>query len=136
MKTRLFLFLCIAVLMFSCDRQQSAVAPGSDTTDVIDICNQRIIHASVFVIPDKVATFINEAKAMVDSSNLEPGCISYQLYQDPYDSTKLIFVEVWQDQAAIDAHFNMPYFLAWGPKSSGWLAKPTELKIFKASLQQ
>jgi quinol monooxygenase YgiN len=135
MKTRLLLVLCAAVLMFSCDRQKSAVAPESDTTAVTDMCYQRIIHASVFIKPDKVATFINEAKAMIDSSNLEPGCISYQLYQDPYDATKVIFVEVWQDQAAIDAHFKMPYFLAWGPKSADWLAKPTELKIFNAAQQ-
>ena len=52
------------------------------------------------------------------------------LYQNPYDQTQLIFVEEWKDQAAIDAHFAMPYFKAFGPKTSDWRSQPTEVKIF------
>jgi quinol monooxygenase YgiN len=73
---------------------------------------------------------------MIDSSNAEPGCISYMLYQNPYDNTQLIFVETWKNQAAIDAHFNMSYFKAFGPKTAEWISQPTELKIYDIMLQQ
>jgi quinol monooxygenase YgiN len=52
------------------------------------------------------------------------------LYQNPYDKTQLIFVEVWKDQIAIDNHFSMSYFKAFGPRTKDWLLKPTELKIY------
>jgi len=137
MKTRLILItLCLTALIFSCGKQKTAEVPAADTTLMSNSCDQRVIHATVFLKPEKVADFIEAAKSMIDSSNMEPGCISYQLFQDPYDETKLIFVEVWKDQAAIDAHFKMSYFTAWGPKTADWLAKGTELKIFNAAAQE
>ena len=135
MKNVLLLLTCIAVLAFSCDKQKSAVVPPVDTT-VTNNCELRVIHATVFLKKEYVKDFISSAKAMVDSSNLEEGCISYQLYQDPYDETKFIFVEVWKDQASIEAHFQMPYFVAWGPKTADWYAGTTGLSIFNASKQQ
>jgi len=135
MKTGLLLFVCVCLFAFSCDKQKTAVVADSDTTKAINECTQRVIHANVFLKPEKVTDFIAAAKTMIDSSNMEPGCISYELYQDPYEGTRIIFVEVWKDQAAIDAHFQMPYFLAWGPRTADWLAKPTELKIFNAAQQ-
>jgi quinol monooxygenase YgiN len=136
MKTSLlFISLCLAAFICSCGKQKTSETPLADTATVANECNLRIIHAGVFLKPEKVADFMEAVKAMIDSSNMEPGCISYQLFQDPYDETKFIFVEVWKDQAAIDAHFKMPYFTAWGPKTADWMAKPAELKIFNADAQ-
>ena len=126
----------LAILLASCAKNQPATVetPANDTTS--EVVMKKMITARVFVKPDKVADFVEAAKAMIDSSNMEPGCESYRLYQDPYDNTNLIFVEVWKDQAAIDAHFAMLYFKAFGPKISDWLLKPTELKIYDVSLQE
>jgi quinol monooxygenase YgiN len=136
MKTRLLLLsLGFAALMSACNKQKPVETPAVDTTAVTPAVTQKLITAKVFLKTEKVADFIAAAKAMVDSSNAEAGCISYQLYQNPYDQSQFIFVEVWKDQAAIDAHFAMPYFTAWGPKTQDWMAMPTELKIYDVAAQ-
>jgi quinol monooxygenase YgiN len=132
MKNLLFIVGSLFALVTACDKQKTMSVPDADSTAVVNECTQRIIHAHVFLKKERVAEFIDAARNMIDSSNMEPGCISYQLFRSPYDETNLVFVEVWKDQAAIDAHFKMPYFLAWGPKTEGWYEKPTELKIFNA----
>ncbi len=101
-----------------------AAAPVTDTL------TKKIITARVYVKAEKVADFLEAARFIIDSSQAEAGCESYMLYQNPYDKTKLIFVEVWKDQVAIDNHFSMSYFKAFGPKTKDWLLQPTELKIF------
>lgn len=130
MKTLLFTaLLAIATIFVSCTKKtaENQQAPAADSV------SKMMITARVYLKPEYVAQFINDARALVDSSNMEPGCISYMLYQNPYDTTKLIFVEEWKDQAAIDNHFSMSYFKAWGPKTQDWLAQPTELKIVKVT---
>jgi quinol monooxygenase YgiN len=69
------------------------------------------------------------AKEMIEKSNKESGCKSYQLYQDPYNSTMFIFVEEYKNQAAIDAHFASDYFKAFGPKISSLVKEPAKIKI-------
>jgi quinol monooxygenase YgiN len=137
MKTTLISFSVVLLAMiFSCGKQKSVETPAVDSTAIAPEITQKIIHAKVFLKPERVAGFIEAARAMVDSSNMEQGCESYQLFQNPYDNTQFIFVEVWKDQQAIDAHFNMSYFKAWGPRTQDWMAKPTELKIFTVRADQ
>jgi quinol monooxygenase YgiN len=137
MKMRIWVsLLSLLALTISSCKQKTAEPAMADTTAVNTEVTQMIIHASVFLKPEKVTDFIEAAKVIIDSSNLEPGCISYQLYQDPYNNTRFMFVETWKDQAAIDTHFAMPYFKAWGPKTQDWLSQPTELKIFTAAVKQ
>ena len=35
----------------------------------------------------------------------EPGCISYEMLENIADPTRFTFVEEWQDETALDAHF-------------------------------
>ncbi|MGL6341163.1 MAG: putative quinol monooxygenase [Waterburya sp.] len=39
----------------------------------------------------------------------EPGCITFDLLSDINDPTVFILYENWENQAAIDAHFEQPY---------------------------
>ena len=126
MKSLLFpLVILVSLVMVNCNSNTPAT---SDETTVAD-STKKMITARIFLKPEYVSAFIQEAIPMIDSSNAEPGCEGYMLYQNPYDSTQLIFVETWKDQAAIDNHFSMSYFKAFGPKTQDWLARPTELTI-------
>ena len=120
--------LFLLIILASCVKKESVPAESA-VQPATDSVLKKMITAKVYLKPEHVADFIEAARAMIDSSNAEPGCESYMLYQDPYDNTKLIFVETWKDQAAIDTHFAMPYFIAFGPKIQDWLAQPTEIKI-------
>lgn len=118
----------------ACTPKQSEVPASPAVAPVADSLISKMITANVFIKPEKVSDFIEAAKFIIDSSNAEPGCVSYQLYQNPYDNTKFIFVEVWKDQMAIDNHFSMSYFKAFGPKTKDWLLQDTELKIYDVTL--
>jgi quinol monooxygenase YgiN len=92
-----------------------------------------MIVANVSVKPEKVKDFIEAAKGIIEKSNKEAGCKSYQLYQDPYNSTKFVFVEEYKNQAAIDAHFASDYFKAFGPKIADMVQEPAKIKIISVS---
>jgi len=88
-----------------------------------------MITAKLSIKADKVKDFLAAAKEIIEKSNKEAGCKSYQLFQDPYDSTKFIFVEEYKNQAAVDAHFASDYFKAFGPKIGNFVQEPAKIKI-------
>jgi quinol monooxygenase YgiN len=128
MKTAPLWITGLMILAFSCAKKQVVPAEEASNTPPADTLSHKMITARVFIKPEYVADFVTSARAMIDSSNAEPGCISYMLYQNPYDNTSFIFVEAWKDQAH-RAHFSMSYFKAFGPKIQDWLLQPTEIKI-------
>ncbi len=131
MKTKITLSLLTIMFLFTaCETKKQQSAEPVAAAPVTDTLTKKIITARVYLKAEKVADFLEAARFIIDSSQAEEGCESYMLYQNPYDKTKLIFVEVWKDQVAIDNHFSMSYFKAFGPMTKDWLSQPTELKIF------
>ncbi len=53
------------------------------------------------------------ARAVIEASRKEPGCVAYDLHFSVTDPDKMVFVEVWQDRAALDEHFTTAHFKAW-----------------------
>ncbi len=95
-----------------------------------------MIVARLTVKPEKIEAFTEAAKEIVEKSNKEPGCKSYQLYQDPYNKANFIFVEEYKNQAAIDAHFASDYFKAFGPKISDLVVTPAKIKIITKAKEE
>ena len=68
----------------------------------------------------------------VRRSRAENGCISHAVHQDAENSSRLVFVEEWSDQAALAAHFAVPASRAFG-KAIGELAvEMPKLNVFEA----
>jgi quinol monooxygenase YgiN/predicted enzyme related to lactoylglutathione lyase len=44
----------------------------------------------------------------VRRSRAEPGCLAHDVYRDPDEPMRLVFVERWADRAALAAHFAVP----------------------------
>ena len=95
-----------------------------------------MILANLTVKPEKVKAFTEAAKEIIEKSNKEAGCKFYQLYQDPYDNAKFVFVEEYKNQAAVDAHFASDYFKAFGPKISDMVAEPAKIKIISVAKEE
>ena len=91
---------------------------------------KKIIGAKLTIKADKVEEFVAVAKTIIAASRAEPGNLSYTLYQDPYERTTFFFFEEWKDQAAIDAHFAMPHFKAFGEKMKDLTAGPAAITIY------
>jgi quinol monooxygenase YgiN len=51
--------------------------------------------------------------ALVMPTRLEPGCIMYELHQDPKNPAKFMFYERFKSQADLDAHLASPHFKAF-----------------------
>ena len=43
------------------------------------------------------------------ASNEEEGCLSYVIYADKNDENRLVVVERWASQEALDHHFTLPH---------------------------
>jgi len=127
----LVLFFALAMIFSSCGNNKPA-----EVSQVADSLLKApapdygmMIVAKVFVKPDKIKDFVEAAKEMIEKSNLESGCSFYQLYQDPYENTKFVFVEQYDNQAAVDAHFASDYFKGFGPKVTDLVSEPSQIKV-------
>ena len=136
MKTKLLIAILSLVFIYSSCNNKDV----KETDQVIDTLSKvettdykMMIVAKLSLKPDKVKDFIAAAKEIIEKSNTESGCIFYQLYQDPYDNTKFVFVEEYKNQAAVDAHFAAEYFNAFGPKIKDMVASPAEIKIISVA---
>ena len=43
----------------------------------------------------------------------EPGCLRFNVLQDAGDANVYYFFEVYQDEAAVDAHRTTPHYAVW-----------------------
>ena len=64
-------------------------------------------------------------KSMVDDDALgavrdEPGCLRFDVIQDPEDSHQIFLYEVYRDQAAFEAHTKAPHYLRWSALVKDW----------------
>jgi quinol monooxygenase YgiN len=66
-----------------------------------------ILHAKTR--PEKAEAFEALFRAYVEPSRAEPGCIEYHMLRDQQDPTLFIFYEIWQSQAHLDVHSNLPH---------------------------
>jgi quinol monooxygenase YgiN len=57
-------------------------------------------------------------------SRREPGCLSYDLFEDKAVPGRFMTMEVWSDEAALDAHFKTPHIQAALPLLGPMLGKP------------
>ena len=129
MKTRiLFLLAIVFGLTTACTSKNTVKQETPVNIQPVDYA--KMILAKVYIKPGKEDEFIKAAKEMVENSQKEEGCQSYMLYQDPNVRTNFIVVEKYINQAAVDAHFGMPYFKEFGPKIAGITSSPIEIKIY------
>ena len=59
------------------------------------------------------------------SNNDEPGCLRFDVLQDNEEPNRIHLYEVYQDEAAVEAHRNAPHFLKWRETVKDWFAAET-----------
>ena len=82
---------------------------------------------SLKVKPDQRHRFLAAAE---DDSTCsvrdEPGCLRFDVLQDQADENRFTFYEVYRDEAALQAHQQMPHFARWREASAQVLDGPAE----------
>ena len=67
------------------------------------------VVAQVIAFADKITEVQAILQGIVAPTRLETGCLSYQLFRNSGHPAELLFIEEWDDEKAIDAHFTTPH---------------------------
>lgn len=79
---------------------------------------------------DKATEARELLEGLIGPTNQEPGCISYELLQSNDDSTELTFVEEWQAESGLAAHFETPHIQAVLERWDEVMAEPLDLRKY------
>ena len=79
---------------------------------------------------DRAAEARELLQGLVAPTHKEPGCISYELLQSNDDPTQLTFVEEWQAEADLAAHFETPHLQAVLEHWDELMAEPLDLRKY------
>lgn len=87
-----------------------------------------VLIVDLEVKPEALETFLEAARGQVEQTVCnEPGCLQFDIIQSNDDKTKFTHYEVFEDQAAFQAHTTMPHTLAFRDKVESLLLK-TEMR--------
>ena len=76
---------------------------------------------------DAFATAIEDnARASRDS---EPGCRQFDVCRDPADASLFFLYELYDDEAAIQAHLKSAHFLQMNETTAGWVQSKAVRKL-------
>ncbi len=54
-------------------------------------------------------TWIAAARTCIEETRREAGCLSYDMHESVTEPGSFVFVEQWQDRAALDFHMSTPH---------------------------
>lgn len=64
---------------------------------------------------------------LITEVRTEKACQLYELYESTEHAGQFIMHELWDDEAGLQAHSQMPHMKIFGDKAKNWLAQPAEL---------
>ena len=74
--------------------------------------------------------------AMIEATHKEEGCIAYTFSRDITDPDTLVIFEIWQDDAALAAHFQTPHMAAFQAAMAGAQRQGGFAKVYSAEFQR
>jgi quinol monooxygenase YgiN len=72
---------------------------------------------------------IRIGQAVAAASRGEVGCINYRVYEDTEDENEFVFVEEWEDEAALQRHFATPHIGTFMREIPATLVAPPDVKF-------
>jgi quinol monooxygenase YgiN len=92
-----------------------------------------LVLGHVTARPDSFDEVLRLSQAHVARSRAEPGCLAHAVHRDVEHPLRLVFVEKWQDMAALQAHFRVPASRELGRALAGLAAELPGLEIYEAA---
>jgi quinol monooxygenase YgiN len=78
---------------------------------------------------DKRAELVRIGQTVAAASRLEPGCISYRVYQDTENEHDFVFVEEWENDEALQRHFATSHVAEFLQAIRATLVAPPDVKF-------
>ena len=88
------------------------------------------IMARISAKAGSAAQLRNVLKELARSTRTEPGCISYELFQDEENTLDFVTIEHWRDRQAAEAHLSTPHVAEAFAKAGDFLAQPPAINRF------
>jgi quinol monooxygenase YgiN len=86
-----------------------------------------IVVGSARALPERRGELVAAAREVVTATRGDEGCQSYGFYADLTDENVIVSVEVWRDQAALDAHMTHQHTQDFLGRTTGLLAGTPEM---------
>ena len=114
-------FLALAAAGSAFGAARSAAEPGPDWIAAVTR-----IHG----LPGRDGDLKQHLLSLAAPTRAEPGCVTYDLYQDPDALHEFLRFEIWTSRDALEAHKQMPHLRASFEKRQreGW---STEIAVWK-----
>ena len=90
------------------------------------------VLARVVALPDKIEEVESVLHALIKETRKEAGCVQYELLQNRDDPAEFTFVEEWENDSAIDAHFASAHMQAALSKTAHLLAVEPDIRRYSA----
>jgi autoinducer 2-degrading protein len=101
-----------------------------------NIANQQLVLLVEFrihpahIVEFETAILSNAATSLKN----EAGCRRFDVCRDPQDAALFFLYEIYDDQAAIDAHLKSAHYLAFDSASRDWVEQKTVQKMVLPAL--
>jgi len=92
-----------------------------------------VVLGSVVAKEGHLGEVLALSREHVARSRTEVGCLSHAVHRDTENPNRLVFVEEWQDQAALQQHFRVPASRAFGKALALLASEPPGLTIYEAT---
>lgn len=92
-----------------------------------------LVTGSVTAKPDTIAEMTRVSLEHVHRSRKETGCISHDVSVDADNPLTLHFIERWQDEAALKAHFRVKESRLMWKALQDLAADPGAMHVYQAS---
>jgi quinol monooxygenase YgiN len=87
-----------------------------------------VVVATILPLPEHRAAVIDAIKETIEQVHAEDGCELYTLNEAP---DRLVMVEKWASQQALDTHAKGPNLAALGPKLAGKVTAAPEVVVLQ-----
>ena len=68
-----------------------------------------VVIARAATDADRRDELIRVSERVAQASRAEAGCLGYRIYEETERENEFLFVEEWEDDAALQAHFATPH---------------------------
>ena len=85
----------------------------------------KVLLVTIDIKPEYKERFMMEILLDAEgSNNNEPGCLRFDVLQDSEDVNRIHLYEVYQDDAALEAHRKASHFIKWRDTTKEWISRP------------
>ena len=92
--------------------------------------NSLRVVARIKARPDKVGEVRELLGGLVEPTRRESGCVSYELLQNRADPTDFTFVEEWESDADLEAHFATEHLQNATQKIEGLVTEEPDIRTY------